>query len=81
MKAYKLSTYVIYFVHNSVGNKNCRIFVLGGDALEDANVGQSVTQSGTVVVSTAVWEACSRDKFFGNTLGDGKFIEVVQVHT
>lgn len=63
-----------------IGNKNCRIFVLGGDALEDANVGQSLTQSGTVVVSSAVWEACSRDKFFANVVGDSKFVEVIQVN-
>jgi len=53
--------------------------VLGGDALEEANVGQSLTQSGTVVVSSAVWEACSKDKFFGNFVGDNKFVEVIHV--
>lgn len=64
-----------------IGNKNCRIFVLGGDALEEANIGQSMTQSGTVVVSSAVWESCSRDKFFANVLGDSNFVEVIQVNT
>ena len=62
-----------------MGNKNCRIIVLGGDAVLDANVGQSLMQSGTVVVSTDVWEACSRDRFFANILENNKFVEVVQV--
>ena len=53
--------------------------MLGGDALEDANIGQSLTQSGTVVVSFAAWEACSRDKFYGSFLGENKFVEVIQV--
>ena len=67
------------YVYIHTGNKNCRIFVLGGDALLDANVGQSLARSGTVVVSSTVWEACSRDKFFANLLENGKFVEVVQV--
>ena len=69
--------YMCMYVY--IGNKNCRIFVLGGDALEDANGGQSLAQSGKVVVSSQVWEVCSRDKFFANVLEGGKFVEVVQV--
>ena len=45
----------------------------------DANVGQSLTQSGMVVVSTDVWKVCSRDRFFANILENDKFVEVVQV--
>ena len=75
-----ISTFTVdYMYANCVGNKSSRIFVLGGDALEDANAGQSLTGSGTVVVSSAAWEACSRDKFFANFIGDGKFVEVIQV--
>ena len=48
--------------------------------MEDANVGQSLAQSGTVVVSSQVWKACSRDRFFANIMEeDDKFVEVVQV--
>ena len=60
-------------------NKNCCTFVLGGDALLNGNVDQSLMQSGTVVVSTDVWKICSRDRFFANILENTKFVEVVQV--
>ena len=63
------------------GNKNCRTFVLGGDALDDARTGQSLTQSGKVMVSSAVWNVCSRNKFFPNVTHDGKFVEIIQVST
>ena len=55
--------------------------MLGGDALDDVTVGQSLTESGSVVVSSAVWDVCSREKFFANVIGDTKFKEVIQVST
>ena len=70
------STYTVL-----LGNKDCRMFVLGGDALDDARTGQSLTQSGMVVVSPAVWKVCSRDKFFPNAVGNSKFVEIIQVST
>ena len=70
------STYTVL-----LGNKDCRMFVLGGDALDDARTGQSLIQSGTVVVSAAVWNVCSRDKFFANTIDNSKFVEIIQVST
>ena len=70
-------SYVQYLYY--IGNKDCCTFVLGGVALEDARVGQSLTQSGTVVVSSAVWNVCNREKFFANVISESRFVEVLPV--
>ena len=61
------------------GNEKRRIFALGGQTVEDANIGQSLAHSGSVVVSPDVWRLCSHDKFFGNKIGKTNFMEVVHV--
>jgi len=67
------------YVAVPTGNEYCRIFALGGQTVEDANIGQSLASSGSVVVSSDVWTLCSHDKFFGNKIGKTSFMEVVIV--
>jgi len=55
------------------------MFTLGGQAMEDANIGQSLAHSGGVVVSPDSWNMCSHDKFFGSKIGKTNFMEVVHV--
>ena len=47
--------------------------------MEDANIGQSLARSGSVVVSPDAWVMCSHDNFFGNKIGKTNFMEVVHV--
>ena len=47
--------------------------------MEDANIGQSLAHSGTVVVSPDAWNMCSHDIFFGSRIGKTNFIEAVHV--
>ena len=57
------------------------MLVLGGDALDDVQNGQSLTWSSTVVVFPAVWDACSKDKFLSNVVHNSKFVEIILVST
>ena len=54
-----------------IGGKEFKTFDITGECVDDANVAQSVTRPGTVVLSKAAWEMCNKENCFSRLVGHG----------
>ena len=54
-----------------IGGKDFKTFDITGESVDDANLAQSVTRPGTVVLSKPAWEMCNKESCFSRMVGHG----------
>ena len=54
-----------------IGRKDFKMFDITGESVDSANVAQSVTQPGTVVLSKSAWGMCNKESCFSKLVGHG----------
>ena len=54
-----------------IGGKDFKTFDITGECVDDANIAQSVTRPGTVVLSKMAWEMCNKENCFFRIVGHG----------
>lgn len=54
-----------------IGQKDFKTFDITGESVDDANLAQSMTRPGTVVLSKTAWEMCNKETCFSRMVGQG----------
>ena len=54
-----------------IGQKDFKTFDITGESVDDANLAQSQTRPGTVVLSKTAWEMCNKESCFSRIVGHG----------
>ena len=54
-----------------IGRKEFKTFDITGESVDDANLAQSKTRPGTVVLSNTAWEMCNKESCFSRIVGHG----------
>lgn len=63
-----------------IGVKEFKTFDISGESVDDANLAQSLTRPGTVVLSNKAWEMCNKQNCSFTVVGKGCVMVCTYIH-